>query len=232
MKIKINFIIFVIMATPLLESEYVQATYNSISRQFDGSRFCMWPEIVRFLDSLAVGSLIADIGCGNGKYLDYRARDCAVVACDTSAELLKIAREKPTGCLSFSLGNMMALPYRTGLFDAVISVAVVHHISTRERRIAGVKELIRIVSPGGKICISVWGDEQVKKTKWQLCNTDNSNTDYMIPFDKRNGEVIMRYYHLFTEDDFKNVLNKCSLEAKVESFVFDKDNWIAILRKI
>lgn len=220
------------MSATLLERQFVQATYNSISRQFDGTRFCMWPEVVRFLDSLPSGSLIADIGCGNGKYLNYRARDCAVVACDTSAELLKIARERRAGCLSFSLGNMLALPYRTGLFDAVINVAVLHHISTRERRVAAVKELIRIVRTGGKICISAWADEQVKKTKWQLCNTNNSNTDYMIPFDKRNGEVIMRYYHLFTEDDFKDVLNKCSLEAKVESFVFDKDNWIAILRKI
>jgi alkylated DNA repair protein alkB family protein 8 len=226
------FFIFVIMSATLLERQFVQATYNSISRQFDGTRFCMWPEVVRFLDSLPSGSLIADIGCGNGKYLNYRARDCAVVACDTSAELLKIARERRAGCLSFSLGNMLALPYRTGLFDAVINVAVLHHISTRERRVAAVKELIRIVRTGGKICISAWADEQVKKTKWQLCNTNNSNTDYMIPFDKRNGEVIMRYYHLFTEDDFKDVLNKCSLEAKVESFVFDKDNWIAILRKI
>jgi SAM-dependent methyltransferase len=217
---------------PLLETEFVQATYNSISRQFDGSRFCMWPEIVRFLDSLAVGSLIADIGCGNGKYLDYCARDCAVVACDTSPELLKIARERRTGCLSFSLGNMLAIPYRTGLFDAVINVAVLHHISTMERRVAAVRELIRIVHPGGKICISVWADEQVKKTKWQLCNTNNSNTDYMIPFDKRNGEVIMRYYHLFTEDDFRTVLSECVDEAQLESFVFDKDNWIAILRKI
>jgi len=220
------------MSATLLERQFVQATYNSISRQFDGTRFCMWPEVVRFLDSLPSGSLIADIGCGNGKYLDYRARDCAIVACDTSAELLKIARERRAGCLSFSLGNMLALPYRTGLFDAVINVAVLHHISTRERRVAAVKELIRIVRTGGKVCISAWADEQVKKTKWQLCNTNNSNTDYMIPFDKRNGEVIMRYYHLFTEDDFKDVLNKCSLKAKVESFVFDKDNWIAILRKI
>jgi alkylated DNA repair protein alkB family protein 8 len=226
------FFIFVIMSATLLERQFVQATYNSISRQFDGTRFCMWPEVVRFLDSLPSGSLIADIGCGNGKYLDYRARDCAIVACDTSAELLKIARERRAGCLSFSLGNMLALPYRTGLFDAVINVAVLHHISTRERRVAAVKELIRIVRTGGKVCISAWADEQVKKTKWQLCNTNNSNTDYMIPFDKRNGEVIMRYYHLFTEDDFKDVLNKCSLKAKVESFVFDKDNWIAILRKI
>ena len=192
----------------------------------------MWPEIVCFLDSLPTGSLIADIGCGNGKYLDYRARDCAVVACDTSAELLKIARERRAGCLSFSLGNMLALPYRTGVFDAVINVAVLHHISTRERRVAAVKELIRIVRTDGKVCISVWADEQVKKTKWQLCNTNNSNTDYMIPFDKRNGEVIMRYYHLFTETDFREVLNECTTEAVIENFVFDKDNWIAVFRKI
>jgi SAM-dependent methyltransferase len=194
----------------------------------------MWPEVVRFLDSLAAGSLIADIGCGNGKYLDYRARDCTVVACDTSVELLKIARERRAGCLSFSLGNMLALPYRGGLFDAVINVAVLHHISTTERRVAAVKELLRIVRHGGRVCISVWADEQVKKTKWQLCNTNNSNTDYMIPFDKRNGEVIMRYYHLFTEADFRAVLGECvgkTDAAVLESFVFDKDNWIAVLRK-
>ena len=215
-----------------LESEFVHNTYNSISHQFDGSRFCMWPEVVRFLDSQVAGSLIADIGCGNGKYLDYRARDCTVVACDTSHELLKIARERRAGCKSFSLGNMLALPYREGLFDAVINVAVLHHISTTERRIAAVKELLRIVRPGGRVCISVWADEQVKKTKWQLCNTNNSNTDYMIPFDKRNGEVIMRYYHLFTEADFRAILSECADEIDMESFVFDKDNWIAILRKI
>ena len=222
------------MVTTLLEAEYVQATYNSISRQFDGSRFYMWPEVVRFLDSLPRGALIADIGCGNGKYLNYRARDCTIVACDTSAELLKIARERRAGCLSFSLGNMLALPYRGRLFDAVINIAVLHHISTRERRIVAVKELLRIVRPGGRVCISVWADEQVKKTKWQLCNTNNSNTDYMIPFDKRNGEVIMRYYHLFTEADFRAVLIECIGDEKtvLESFVFDKDNWIAILRKI
>jgi len=222
------------MVTALLETEYVQATYNSISRQFDGSRFCMWPEVVKFLDSLPSGSLIADIGCGNGKYLEYRTAECIMVACDTSAELLKIARERRAGCRSFSLGNMLALPYRTGLFDAVINIAVVHHISSRERRIAAVKELLRIVQPGGKVCISVWADEQVKKTKWQLCNTNNSNTDYMIPFDKRNGEVIMRYYHLFTEADFKAVLTESTryVNAVMESFIFDKDNWIAVLHKI
>jgi SAM-dependent methyltransferase len=215
-----------------MEAEFVHATYNSISRQFDGSRFCMWPEVVKFLDSQEGGSLIADIGCGNGKYLDYRASDCIIVACDTSAELLKIARERRAGCLSYSLGNMLALPYRAGLFDAVINVAVLHHISTTERRIAAVKELLRIVRPGGRVCISVWADEQVKKSKWQLCNMNNSNTDYMIPFDKRNGEVIMRYYHLFTEADFRGVLNECITVAIVESFVFDKDNWIAVLRKL
>jgi alkylated DNA repair protein alkB family protein 8 len=194
----------------------------------------MWPEVVKFLDSLPSGSLIADIGCGNGKYLEYRTAECIMVACDTSAELLKIARERRAGCRSFSLGNMLALPYRTGLFDAVINIAVVHHISSRERRIAAVKELLRIVQPGGKVCISVWADEQVKKTKWQLCNTNNSNTDYMIPFDKRNGEVIMRYYHLFTEADFKAVLTESTryVNAVMESFIFDKDNWIAVLHKI
>ena len=213
-----------------LESTYVHDTYNSISRQFDSSRFCKWPEVIRFLDSIPAGALIADIGCGNGKYLDYRGQDCIMFACDTSTCLLQIAEEKHPNCLSFSLGSVIALPYKSDFFDAVIHIAVLHHISTHERRISALRELLRIVRSGGRVCISVWADEQTKKDKWQ--RIDNTDTDYMIPFDKRNGEVIMRYYHLFTQADFRGLLFTVLNEVDIERFVFDKENWVAVLRKL
>lgn len=215
-----------------LEKQYVLNTYNTISKQFDGSRFCRWPEICLFLDSLEAGSLICDIGCGNGKYLTYR-NDCIVIACDISKELLHIAKDKYTEiCYSFTLSNMTNLAYRDNLFDAIINVAVLHHISTHERRVKCLCEMIRTLRKGGKICISVWADEQNKKDKWIQCNTSHSNTDYMIPFDKRNGEVYMRYYHLFTKIDFLNVLLDVADICDIQRFVYDKDNWIAVLVKL
>ena len=215
-----------------LEKEYVYTTYNSISRQFDNSRFCMWPEVTKFLDSIKSGSLIADVGCGNGKYLDYRVKDCIVFAYDISEELLKISKNKRNITINYTQGTILNLPYRDNLFDAIIHIAVLHHISTNERRLLALRELIRTCSIGGRICISVWADEQIKKDKWKQCNMTNSNTDYMIPFDKRNGEVKMRYYHLFTEHDFRELLNELNKEVEVERFVYDKENWIAILKKL
>ena len=220
------------MNSLILEQEYVYTTYNSISTQFDSSRFCMWPEVTKFLNLVKPGSLIADIGCGNGKYLDYRVNDCTIFACDISEELLKISKLKRNPKINYTQGSVLNLPYRDNLFDAIIHIAVLHHISTKERRIIAIKELIRCCCIGGRICITVWADEQIKKEKWKLCNTNNSNTDYMIPFDKRNGQVVMRYYHLFTESDFRSLLEELSDLVIIERFIYDKDNWIAILKKL
>jgi ubiquinone/menaquinone biosynthesis C-methylase UbiE len=192
----------------------------------------MWPEVTKFLNLVKPGSLIADIGCGNGKYLDYRVNDCTIFACDISEELLKISKLKRNPKINYTQGSVLNLPYRDNLFDAIIHIAVLHHISTKERRIIAIKELIRCCCIGGRICITVWADEQIKKEKWKLCNTNNSNTDYMIPFDKRNGQVVMRYYHLFTESDFRSLLEELSDLVIIERFIYDKDNWIAILKKL
>lgn len=41
-----------------------------------------------------------------------------------------------------------------------ICIAVIHHLSTADRRLAAIKELIRIIKPGGRVLISVWALEQ------------------------------------------------------------------------
>ncbi|XP_036718513.1 alkylated DNA repair protein alkB homolog 8 isoform X2 [Balaenoptera musculus] len=52
-----------------LEQEYVHQVYEEIARHFSSTRHTPWPHIVEFLKALPSGSLVADIGCGNGKYL-------------------------------------------------------------------------------------------------------------------------------------------------------------------
>ena len=42
----------------------------------------------------------------------------------------------------------------------MISIAVIHHFSTPERRKEAIAELLRIVKPGGKVLIFVWAMEQ------------------------------------------------------------------------
>ena len=65
------------------------------------SRFAAWPKVREFLHSLPVGAVVADVGCGNGKYFGVR-RDLAVVGSDRSVGLAQVAAQRlatghPTG---------------------------------------------------------------------------------------------------------------------------------------
>lgn len=64
-----------------LEQDYVHRVYEEIAEHFSSTRHTPWPRVVEFLKSLPCGSLVADVGCGNGKYLGvnkelYMASHC------------------------------------------------------------------------------------------------------------------------------------------------------------
>ena len=54
----------------------------------------------------------------------------------------------------------LSLPFKDETLDAALSVAVIHHIATAERRVRAIKELARVLRVGGKVMISVWAMEQ------------------------------------------------------------------------
>ncbi|ORY46743.1 hypothetical protein BCR33DRAFT_637631, partial [Rhizoclosmatium globosum] len=43
--------------------------YEAIAPHFSATRYKPWPVVETFLKSLPPGSIGADVGCGNGKYL-------------------------------------------------------------------------------------------------------------------------------------------------------------------
>ncbi|XP_075905974.1 tRNA (carboxymethyluridine(34)-5-O)-methyltransferase alkbh8 isoform X2 [Nelusetta ayraudi] len=139
-----------------LEEEYVHRVYNAIASHFSGTRHSPWPRVCHFLNSLSPGSLLADVGCGNGKYLGVNPQLVAV-GCDRSSALVQICEDR--GFQAF-VSDALSLPLRSASFDACISIAVIHHFSTQERRLAAVRELVRLLKPGGRALIYVWAFEQ------------------------------------------------------------------------
>jgi alkylated DNA repair protein alkB family protein 8 len=55
-----------------LEQEHVHKVYNEIAHNFSDTRHKPWPRVVDFLRSFPIGSLVLDVGCGNGKYMNIR----------------------------------------------------------------------------------------------------------------------------------------------------------------
>lgn len=144
-----------------LEQEYVHRVYEEIAGHFSSTRHTPWPHIVEFLKALPSGSLVADIGCGNGKYLGIN-KELYMIGCDRSQNLVDICRERQFQAF---VCDALAVPIRSGACDACISIAVIHHFATAERRMAALQELVRLLRPGGKALIYVWAMEQEYKKK-------------------------------------------------------------------
>ena len=142
-----------------LERKHVQRVYDAVAAQWHSTRYKAWPRVAQFVASLPPHSLIADLGCGNGKIAPHcREAGHAVIGCDFSMELLHIARSQLR--LEAQAADVMALPYRDETFDAALSIAVLHHVSTAERRRLLVAETLRVLRPGGRALFYAWAAEQ------------------------------------------------------------------------
>jgi len=134
-----------------LEQDYVYKTYDVIADHFSETRFSVWQNVKIFLNSVKSGSLIADIGCGNGKNM-FRP-DCVFHGLDTCQKFVNICNSKG---LDTRVGNCTDIPFNTNTYNATICIAVVHHLSKIKDRKKCIQELIRITKPDGKILIQVW----------------------------------------------------------------------------
>ncbi|XP_043462164.1 uncharacterized protein LOC122498481 isoform X3 [Leptopilina heterotoma] len=153
-----------------LEQAYVHEVYEQCAEKTVQGK--QWPRIYQFLEELEPGALVCDIGCGNGKYLNVN-HSVYKVGVDRCNRLTDIAREKENEVL---ICDNLSLPFRDESFDAVLSIAVVHHFATTERRVRALKELARVLRIGGRLIISVWAMEQ-KHRKFE-------SQDVLVPWPK------------------------------------------------
>ncbi|XP_046394315.1 alkylated DNA repair protein alkB homolog 8 [Ischnura elegans] len=139
-----------------LESKHVRDVYEEIASHFSETRHKPWPNISKFVEELSAGSILLDVGCGNGKYFGIN-KEIFEVGCDQSAGLSAVANDR--GFQVFTC-NCLHLPLRPGAVDAVICIAVIHHLSTKERRLQALMKILEVLRSGGQALIYVWAKEQ------------------------------------------------------------------------
>ncbi|CAN0431823.1 unnamed protein product, partial [Phaeothamnion confervicola] len=66
----------------------------------------------------------------------------------------------------------MSLPFRSGAFDAAVSIAVMHHFSTAARRRRALREAARLLRPGGLLLIYAWAMEQSGESRRSFAHPD------------------------------------------------------------
>lgn len=236
-----------------LESEYVHKVYESIASHFSETRYKPWPKVSNFLNSLPIGSLVLDIGCGNGKYLNVNP-NIFTIGCDRSEGLLNICREKGNDVF---LSDCLQLSVRKA-FDACICIAVLHHLSSHQRRVKALQSIVDLLVINGRALVYVWAFEQNKNgtdsqyLKKSHSNVDNQREDnefklsvhqngtqfqsqeLLVPWNTTKAdksERQLRYYHVFRDGELQQLLNSLT-NAKVLDIYYDSGNWATILMRI
>ena len=184
-----------------LETIYVKEVYEEIAPHFSNTRSYKWSWVIEFLDSLKTDSIVYDLGCGNGRNMDHGS--LKFIGIDNCESFVSICKSKN---LSVINSNITKIPLNNNSADAIICIAVFHHLSSMENRIQSLLEMKRLVKPGGKILISTWSINQPQKTRRTFNNYGNN-----IVLWNSYGKVYERYYYIFKLDEIKELIKRVGL---------------------
>ena len=194
----------------------VGGTYDRIASHFARTREYPWPEVESFLEGRS-GELGLDLGCGNGRHAEPLAeRTERVVGVDVSGNLLREAIDRARrrgyeGAFTAVLGDAAALPLRRDVVEVAVYVAALHHLRPRERRVASLSELARVLTPGGRALVSAWSTES---DRFDRSGGFDTEVDWTLP----GGRTVPRFYHIYDPDEFRADLDASALRT-VDAFV-------------
>ncbi|HEY2718589.1 MAG TPA: methyltransferase domain-containing protein, partial [Solirubrobacteraceae bacterium] len=93
---------------------------------------------------------ILDAGCGSGRNMVELARHGTVTGVELSEASVRLARERGAG--EVVEGSVLEMPFEADSFEMAASLDVIEHL---EDDLAALRELRRVVAPGGSLLVTV-----------------------------------------------------------------------------
>lgn len=204
----------------------VKKDYDTIAEEFDRSRHYTGKEFTFFNAYLEPQSVIVDLGCGNGRLVQYldeyfnKKGEYKYLGIDNNTSLLNKANGRfgRPGQVIFLSGDQLSIPLEDRSADLCFNIRAFHHIPGRNNRLAVLAETERILKPGGYAIFTVWNLWQFKYFKFVLAALLRfiytfgayAPNDTFIPW----GKNVKRYYHAFLPVEIRHLLKKSGLELK------------------
>ena len=134
----------------------VQFESENRGRVMEGHTRRMWERITGIRDEQLNGAVIAEFGCGSGRFIEVvRNKGGRVIGLDMS-EAVEAARESFEGDTDVLIcqADVLAPPLAPDSLDGAFSIGVLHHTPDPLR---GFREIVKAVRPGGWVAVSVYG---------------------------------------------------------------------------
>ena len=198
--------------------------YSQQALEFSATRGRPWPgwrPLLHFLrgsspKSLQRRPLLLDLGCGNGRFLQFLEQaelSFDYLGIDASLPLLGLAAQRAPSqrWLAADLTNPPPLG-REARFDIVVALALLHHIPSLHQRRQLLRRSVARLESGGLLLVSHWQFEGVpslfdRRIEWESATEDGIDDleegDHLLAWGQREnpGPTPYRYCHHTTDHE-------------------------------
>jgi len=204
-----------------------QEIWDKIASPWKSFRVKPLKEIQDFLKNKK-GNLL-DLGCGSGR--NFTKIEGLTYGVDFSEKMLEHAKKyakKNNIKVEFVKAPANSLPFKDNFFDVGIFIAVLHCIETAKKREDTLRELLRVLKPNSEALVSIWDYNQKR--------FENKEKESFISW-RYNKKTYMRYYYLYNEQEFVDLLKKVGfkivkiLNKNTSDSFYSKKNILAIVKK-
>ena len=171
------------------DGEQIRAFWSEQAKQHRGSPCASWSdvtmiekEICEIVARLDDDDRVLDVGCANGySTVRFAAQKRIVIrGIDYIPEMIAEARRRlgnlPSpllGEVEFDVGDITSLEEPDEAYDKVIIIRVIINLESWERQLAGMREAVRVLKPGGTLLLSEatlqgWKRLNAFRHEWRL----------------------------------------------------------------
>lgn len=212
-------------------NELNKTFYHQFAAAFAESRNLEQAEFSRLIDLVPPGGRVLDVGSGHGRIahlLDRRGLSATYLGLDFSVAFVRLARDWASELESvkaeFQVVDILDPGWNSilggRLFDAILILAVLHHIPGYANRLAILKDLADHLAPEASLVVSTWqfasrARMRRKIVPWERVGLDEAGLepgDYLL--DWKRGGVGYRYCHLVDRDELDRLARASGLVVR------------------
>lgn len=227
-------------ATILKLNQLNQQFYQTVASSFDETRQLAWDgwkKLFIYLKFDTKKLSVLDVGCGNGRFGKYVAKQLTTfrihyAAVDFGIDLLEAAKEKTSGLFPtseyFNINIVRSfLTQKSYLdvgqtFDLIVLFGVLHHIPGNKLREELLYYTSTLLKPNGYLVFTVWNfpqkkslmDRAVDPQTLGISNKKLEPNDHLL--DWQRGKHAVRYCHWIDERELTSLIAHTQLKLATQ----------------